>query len=192
MENKYSFIAKIALEYRLSLGNICKLFNMEPNDENKIKVYNLIMSTIINHDLRLAYDFLFNYETINEDEKSSALAFSKTLIFLKRYSKAQKSGDKEQLKLIMKELSKTDIDFEVVKKKDSHIKMEEKDILAISKFRLKYCISKTRMAESLDIGREIIHRGEEKINDNRLKQKLNLLSHFYDDLYAKKKKSRTW
>ena len=186
----YDFVAKIALEYRLSLSNVCKLLGKEPNDKNKLEVYEIITSPIAADDLKLAYDYLFNYETVNEDEKSSSLALSKALIFLKRYTKAQKSGNTEEARLILKELTKTEEAYAKVRNKKDFTNMTEEEIVAVARYRLKYCISKVRMTNILDVGKGFITRNEEKITDYRLQEKLQLLNNFYEDLYTKNNKSK--
>ena len=188
--NMYDFVAKIALEYRLSLSNVCKLLGKEPNDKNKLEVYEIITSPIAADDLKLAYDYLFNYETVNEDEKSSSLALSKALIFLKRYTKAQKSGNTEEARLILKELTKTEEAYAKVRNKKDFTNMTEEEIVAVARYRLKYCISKVRMTNILDVGKGFITRNEEKITDYRLQEKLQLLNNFYEDLYTKNNKSK--
>lgn len=189
-KNMYDFVAKIALEYRLSLSNVCKLLGKEPTDKNKMEVYEIITSPISADDVRIAYDYLFNYETVNEDENSSALALSQALIFLKRYTKAQKSGNVEEVKLILKELTRTETAYAKVRNKKDFSKMTEEEIVAVARYRVKYCVSKLRMTNILDVGKGFITRNEEKITDRRLQGKLQLLNNFYEDLYIKNNKSK--
>ena len=189
-KNMYDFVSKIALEYRLSLSNVCKLLGKEPTDKNKMEVYEIITSPIVADDVRIAYDYLFNYETVNEDENSSALALSKALIFLKRYTKAQKSKNVEEVKLILKELTRTEEAYTKVRNKKDFSNMTEEEITAVARYRIKFCVSKLRMTNILDVGKGFITRNEEKITDRRLQEKLQLLNDFYEDLYIKNNKSK--
>ena len=68
--------------------------------------------------------------------------------------------------------------------------MTEEEIVAVARYRVKYCVSKLRMTNILDVGKGFITRNEEKITDRRLQGKLQLLNNFYEDLYIKNNKSK--
>ena len=58
--NMYNFIAKMALEFRLSLHNVCRLLGKEPTDANKMEIYHKIIELNWELDAKNAYSYLFN------------------------------------------------------------------------------------------------------------------------------------
>lgn len=66
---KYFFLSKIALKYRLSLNNMCRLLHIDVNENNKINLYNNLL--IANPDEEDGLRFLLCSEYINEYDKKN-------------------------------------------------------------------------------------------------------------------------
>ena len=193
MENlsMYKFIAKIALEYRLSLENICKLMKKEPTETNKNMVYELIINSCAQKSKIVhSYKYLLNYETINEKEEVSSKAFKAAQLFIMQYNDARKRNDDAMINFVMRKLTKTDRDFQAIMKKDLSEPLTEEDATIIAKYRVKYCISKETMASILNIGEGKIRLGESKIQDEILKAKANLVSEYQESLELGKRSKK--
>ena len=189
-ENLYKLIFKIALTYRLSLENICILLGKEINEENKLEIYNMCMYLFGKQlDLKEAYEYLFNYETVKEPEKISKRSLNLASLFISQYKIALKSEDKEKLKRVYSML--TDIDNKILKLKnreiDSLLTVEE--ALIISKYRLKYAIARKKISESLDVNLGTLFEREQKVDDEILSYKLNLLSQYHFDIVNNDKRN---
>ena len=177
--NMYNFIGKVALEYRLSLENICKLLKKEPTEENKKMIYESIMKTCSKRsELIRSYRFLFNYETINEDQKVSEKELSDAKTFIAEYNAAKKTNNDAIVRFVSKKLTRTDRDFKAITQKDLSKPLSPSEAYAIAKYRIKYCISKEAMTEIINIGDDKIRLGESKIADEILQKKLKLLSDY--------------
>jgi len=185
MENKntYIFISRIALEFRLSLKNACLILGKDTDEKNRMEVYSNIENAI-GTDLETLdkLKYLFFYETLTESENVSKISFTRAVNYIKRYNNAKKSGDKEQIREVMKELKKTEKDFQsiILKIKDKYIGEDEATV--IGKYRLKHAISRMRFCEMFDIARSTLEKKEKLISDEILKQKLVLLGEYYDSL----------
>lgn len=197
MENKrlYSLIGQLALNYRLSLSNVCRLLGKNTDDKTRMEVYETILSITEDRDARDAYDFLFNYETVNESQKNSSLAFTKAAMFLKKYINAQKTNNKEEINALNGELVKIEKDFNQLFFDYKNVKETKtpssEEITIISRYRLKHRISQMQMSKNLGISREVVSNAEKKITDPLLMEKLQLLSDYFQDstvnLYPRKK-----
>lgn len=184
MENEkvYIFIFKLALTFRLSLVNICKLLGKENTEKNKFEIYNVFVKLFgSDEDIRRAYEFLFNYETLNEPENISNKSLSMAVLFLKKYKNACESGNKESIDKITNELTKIDKQFKELSYKDLTVLTDE-DALIISKYRLKYALTKEWVCNHFNIGYKKLESRENNYENRKLKYKLNLLSNYYLDL----------
>lgn len=187
--NIYNFLGKVALEYRLSLNNLCKLLGKEPNEELKNELYNAILSTVSPYGkLYNAYKYLFNYETFNESEELSKKSIFVCGIFIRKYHKVVKDANEEEVKKLMNLLNELDLKFQNLVNRKSDYKLTKEDYLVISKYRLKYAISRYKISNSLNIKRHTLTEKEKKIEDPILREKLNLLDEFYKDIGLKRKK----
>ena len=187
-DNMYALIGKMALEFRLSLGNICKLLGKEPTDENKMEVYKKIMEVNWDLDVKNSYNYLFHYETINEDNNTAIMARSKAAVFLKKYSEALREQNQEKINLLLKQLIKTEEDFDRIRK--NGLTLNEEEITIISKYRLKHCISKTQMGYILDVDRRVLLTAENKITNPSLRAKLVKISEFFEDITIGSRKKK--
>lgn len=185
----YNFIAKMALEFRLSLDNICRLLGKEPTDENKMDIYNKIIELNWELDAKNAYSYLFNYETINEDPNVAVMAYTKAKLFLKKYGEALKANDQEKLISLRKELTRTEEEFNRIKNLDE-LSLGEEEITIISRYRLKHCVSKSKMGYMLNVHRDSLSRAENKITNSTLREKLVKLSEFYEDIAINSRKKK--
>ena len=183
--NKYRFWGKVSLEYRLSLGNLCKLMMVEETEENKKMIYDGIME---NAPLKNEFNYLFYYETLGESEDVSKDSYSKALKFLNSYIIAKRANKNEEAIQILKELSKTDHNFESLKGKTFEKPLTEEEATIITKYRIKYRISRVTIADAFNVGEKKLLIGEEKINDKILLKKLKSLSNFFIDADNQKRR----
>lgn len=187
-EHLYKFILRLALTFRLSLKNICKLQGLEPTLENQMKIYNSIDELFSKDiDLKRAYDYLFNYETLNENDKLSIRSLGTANIFLAKYREIAKLGNKDDILKIDSNLEKLDGDFRQLEKGIDISTITDEDIVTISKYRLKYAISRERICDVLGISRDSLALREERLTNEVLKQKLKTLSNFYLDVINMKR-----
>ena len=183
-ENMLIFISRIAFEYRLSLKNICIIMGMEPTEENKKNIYDLIIESMpIRSNERNRFEYLFNYETINESEGQSKESLDNAFKFLRQYNQFKKADNKEKVQEIMKLLYDTDTKFKQLKETKDFSKaftQEEQEI--ISKYRIKHCISNHSIARYLNIDRDRLSQGEQKLENSNLRKKAIMLSEYYEDV----------
>lgn len=186
MENsrKLKFFSKIALEYRLSLKNLCKLMGLEPTEENKKIIYDGIISIYSLEEPYMVekYNYLFNYETVVERDEVSSKSYRSALIFLTRYVNAKKRNNDQAVKDVLKDLTETDRNFKELIKKELKRNLTVDDTIVISKYRIKYCYSRNYISNTLGINRNYLASTEGKIKDDNLKQKLKLLSEYNYDI----------
>ena len=189
--SKYGFLGKLALEYRLSLTNLCRLIGLEETDENKMLIYNSIIETC-NRDMDLIreYKYLFNYETLNEKDNASYLAMTKATLFLKKYNKAKQEKNEVAIKDLITALNKTDNDFKALLKRDMQKLFIEDEMVIISKYRLKHALSKSSIGTIMGIKRDRITLGESKIQNSIIKDKLDILQEYNFDVYSDIRKKR--
>ena len=183
-KNKYNFIGTIALEYRLSLSNVCKILGKKPTEELKMELYNLIIESTDSISKKNAYKFLFNYETVTEKEEVSNLTYQNAYNFLNSYCSAAKSKNKEELTKLKNEITKLSKDFETILRRDPKTKLTDQDYLTISKYRLKHAISLTTIASALNMRKDTISSKESNFQDSILKHKLELLNDYHAALYV--------
>lgn len=187
-KNLYMFILKLALTFRLSLKNLCKLLGRETTFEEQIRTYNEIeMYFGENLDLKRAYDYLFNYETNSEVGKLSNRALGTVSIFLIKYQEACKSGNKDAILKMNSDLNKIDRSFGELKTKIESPYVTSDEALIISKYRLKYAISRKSICDILGISYKSLVLREEKMSDEVLKYKLGILSDFCQDMFLIKR-----
>ena len=108
MENKnlYSFVLRLALTFRLSLKNVCKILGRNCSNEEQLKLYNEFDELFRNNlNLKRSYNYLFNYETISETSKLSDRSLSMANMFLLSYKQACKNGSKEDIVKIVREVA---------------------------------------------------------------------------------------
>lgn len=180
----YNFILRLALTFILSLKNVCLIKGMEGTIEDQKKVYYEIDKLFCNNtEIKDAYEYLFNYETINESDKLSDRALGITNMFLFKYKKALKTGTREELLRIDSELEKIDRDFKALTQKPNNYIISDDDIVVISKYRLKYAVSREQIYKVLGISRKTLMIRENKILSGVLKQKINCLTEYYQDIF---------
>lgn len=185
----YTLLGKMALEYRLSLDNICKILKRPVTDETKMEVYENIKKFMKNYyQLKEVYDYLFFYETVNEPEEISLIAYYKAKNYLLRHNKAIKEGNKEKLIKIKKELTKTDTDFINLRDKGHDDLYTVDDIAIITKYRLKYAISRENFCEYYYkvISLRNLEKREKQLESSILKRKIDLLSDYYLNFFNDK------
>lgn len=178
-KNYYNFIGKIALEFRLSLNNLCKLTGKQDTEQNRMDIYNiLVQASDKDEDLIKKYNYLFFYEALNEPQNISKISFEKAANYVKRYKQAKKEDNKEKIKELMRELNKTELDFNSTKDKIGRQNLSDEDVEIISKFRIKNVVSRIGLCEAFGIHRTSLEEREKKLKDEVLKKKLNILGEY--------------
>ncbi len=185
----YLFVGKMALEFRLSLNNVCKLLGWEQTEENGIKFYTIIEKLIgSNSELLAKYKYLFFVETCSESEKASRIEYMTALNFLNRYKKATKDNDMVLIEKLNSELERTEINFKNTLLKLKESKLDNEDIVAISKYRVKNAIAREPLCQIYGIGIRALINGEKNLQSNILKEKIETLSTYLSSVYLHSKR----
>ena len=180
-DNFYKLLGGIALEYRLSLDNLCRILGKPINEENKKAIYNSIISSINGDHVYVGlYKYLFNYETINEDEITAVESYKQASKFLGKYSYAKSKGSNEDVLNVLMDLRKTEENFKKIEQKDFSDLQLIDEIEIISKYRIKFTVPRMVMAKALNVTENKIRRSESKLNPI-LKSKVELLSEYCED-----------
>ena len=180
MENKklYNFIGDMALEFRVSLKNICKLFGKESTEENMMNIYNSIIQAKDNDkDITNKFKYLLFYETINEPATISKIAYTKAVNYIRRYNKIVKEGTNEEK--ILNELHKTESDLKSIKHKLGNETLNEEEISIVCRYRIKHVMSRNSFSEFYNVTESSLRRAEPKITSNIINQKLETLKDYY-------------
>jgi len=191
MNNKidmFGFIAKLALECRLSLKNICKILKIKETEENKKFIYEKIIETLGNDNYeKNKYNYLFGYETVVEPQEVSKKSYNNAIVKKIYYDRAELSGDKDKINLALQQLYVTDLAYINLKKKDLS-NLDLKDTEIISRYRLKHNISRESICSELSISPDVLRARELKLPDEVLKYKLLELNKYMNDLKLKMRK----
>lgn len=183
MENSsisYSLLGAIALEFRLSLDNICKIFERPATEKFKMYFYeNIKQTAIYNSQLLDEYNYLFFHETSKESSKAAFVSYTAAKNYIERYKKAKKEENTEKLDEIRNELYKTDRDFRDLKYRIHDKDLTLEDVAIISRYRIRHVISRETIARDYEISDRTLKNGEIKLSSNILKEKLNALSDYY-------------
>ncbi len=189
METKemYKFICGIALEFRLSLKNICKILGWDPTEENKMKFYNIVEDIYgaKSYDIK-KYKYLFFYETYDESENASRVSLTVALNFLNRYNNAIKSGDKDKIKEIISELHRTDDNLKKITDELREGVITPKTAEIITKYRIKYLIPRERFCKDYNISRDTLQKREREMESKILQEKNKKLLEYYFDIINSK------
>ena len=188
-EKFYKLFANIALEYRVSLNNLCFLMNEKVTEENKKKIYDELLNSYKGNKVVInKLKYLFNVETSGEDLQSSKQALRNSSLFILKYKEAKKAKDTSSVKEL---LLKTETDFkEFVKSKDLNEPLTKEEAEIISKYRIKHVISREALANILGISRRKLERGDRILEDEVLKEKIEILNSYYLDLgFSSKRKN---
>lgn len=193
MENKklYNLIGDMALEFRLSLRNICKLLGKEPTEENRMAIYQSIIQAKNNDkDITSKFKYLFFYETINEQQNASRISYTKAVNYIKRYNKIAKEGTREQKVEILSELNKTERDLQNLKYKLGNETLNAEEILIVSKYRIKHVMSRHWFSQYFNVSESSLRRAEVKLESNIIKSKLDTLNEYYLTITSPAQKRR--
>lgn len=183
----YTLMMKMALTYRLSLNNICILLGKEPTNENKKEVYDIFELLFGNNiNLRNCYLFLFNYETYKEPEKISNVALISAYMFLKKYKKASRNHDKEEMRKLISELNDLDNKVKPLKLRDTSKRLLKQDYFNVVDYRIKYSLSVNAVCNILKIKRDTLRDFEKRITNPRLRYKIDKLADYYLDIKTEK------
>ena len=176
-QKKLIIIKNVALEYRLSLKNICRFMSVEPTLENQRMIFKELCSVTYDPDYEVKLSFLVN-ETDGESEKDSNLAYNLANFFLQRYFVALKSGKKDLIEKSYNDLFQIDYRFKTLISEGISPNMTYEQFVIISKYRIKHVLSKTAIEEIYGIAVERLRRHEKRISDERLKEKIDYLNDY--------------
>lgn len=188
-EEELKFIANLALEFRLSLKNICKLLNVNPSDDNQVLFYNEIIRCL--RDVTSIEEFRYLvYETSGESNQDSIKAYTSAKIYFLKYLRTKNrylKGEVEydEYKKCLQELKYTDIKFKKIV--DSGIKdnVSLENIKVLAKYRIKHAISKDKFANAYEIVRSTVSNWESLISSPVIRRKLNLLNEYNYEISRK-------
>lgn len=143
-EKFYTLILKIALEYRLSLENICIILGIESTEENQKNIYN-IFEKLFSSDgnLKTVYDFLFKYETRNEPMDISLKSLNSAYLLFNRFKVAYKNKDSQKINEILEELNALDNRIKELRYNRTTPELTEEDCLDLIRYKIKYSITST-------------------------------------------------
>lgn len=186
----YKLIFNMALTYRLSLDNICILLGKEVNETNKKDVYDACMYLYEkNIEIRKAFEYLFNFETLNESKEVSALALDSAKSFMSVYKEACNSGDKDRIRETKSSLLNIDKDFKKILNMQGQIPLTKENMLVISKYRIKYGLSRKVISRCIGVHHTNFIRKEQEIEDEIIKNKLKILSEYHLDIVSRDKRN---
>lgn len=160
-EKKLYFVKKVALEYRLSMKNICRLLKVEPTDENIKLLYDEMMKLSPKQEDQRAFNWLV-VSTTNENEKDSNTLYHVALAYLGQVTIATQSGDEKQIEEAYNRLFKIDTDFRNLVTTFNPRSIKQEDMLIIAKYRIKYALSKAEVAKMIGINRDTVSKNERK------------------------------
>lgn len=168
MKNLYT---QLALTYRLSIKTMAELLNQNP-----INIYN---DFVFDSKLGTAMKYLFDVETANETEETRLNKKRKAKAFLFAILHAKKNQNQDLKTKLLTSLFETDKAFQNVKDKLTQYQdVSTEDILAIVNYRLKYGISRSKIAEELSINVKFLSYQEIKIEDENIQKSLSVLNKY--------------
>ena len=180
---KLKFIKKLALEYRLSRKNICKLLGQEPTEENQQFIYNLFMNNdeILSYKEKKEFKYL-DYETTSEKKSTEKASYMVAQIALLKLQKALLENDEQQIQHIKDNLKKTDTDFLNLRRRKVWARITDEEILTISKYRVKHALSKRDINRLIGIGDRKLTQAERTITNEFWSNKVKILNAYNYDL----------
>ncbi|MBE6153164.1 MAG: hypothetical protein E7166_02905 [Firmicutes bacterium] len=161
-------ITNLILEYRLSLENVCKIFNVEADD-----IYAKLMNTE-NLIIKDALIFVLNYETVEAGLVDQSKARADVSKFMLKFHKA--NTPQEKYNVIMELNDSSEIEKIMNKTRDN---ITEKDFELITKYRYKYALPKTYISKRSDITDDMILSRENKLDED-FKKKIAFLNSYND------------
>lgn len=182
----YAFLGKVALEFRVSLDNLCKFLGKENTEEEKMQIYTNIIGTISDRDIKEKFHYMFFEETYNEPENISQISYAKMINFFKRYVKAEL----EEKSKILKELRKTEDDLDSIKHKLGNQTLTEEEINIVSRYRIKHVISRITFSKLFDVSNSSLRDAEKKSNNSYINAKLDILREFYSSFIPSNRRKK--
>lgn len=175
-------IVMVALTYRISIANLCQLFETSYDDIEKV------------FDNFPFYSFPFyilNLETMNENKKFEALAFKKGKhYFLKAKElrtlkiKAIRNGDDEKVEVLNEKIRslQTEIYDNAALALQNNEEILLSDLLLITQYRIKYGLSRNQCTEIFGVKESRLREYENKLieKDDYYSEKLYFLNEFQD------------
>lgn len=166
-------ITQLILEYRVSLEDISKTFNKDKNElYNNLMKYN-------NESVQKALKYVLDYENGIVSKEEKEYSRKQVRLFLMKFSFAK---DKDEKVKIINSLNHDKEVMSLRTKKRSELTND--DLEKISRYRLKYAMSRKRIEEYFAVTEDSLRAYEKTIQDTMLKQKLEILNN-RNNLYNK-------
>lgn len=180
MKNLY---IQMVLNYRLSLKSTAKL--LQKTEEETYK------ELALTEESYKALNYVWNFETSRDDSETEKRKERKAFNFLAMLLSAKKKGDNKSQKELLEILLKDERQYLEVKKKcQQHKELEEKDVEAIARYRVKYAIPANALEGEIAMSRFVLQRLEDQIQDGELKQKIKELNGYHIDFVQSRQSYR--
>ena len=181
---KISHLLKVALKFRLSLINVCKIDGIDnPTEKDALQMWRRIEIYFMNKPFYALnpYRYLFNYEALNRPNKFEFSSFFGAKHFLKCLNEETNPVEKSRLQ---EELVKEETDFKnFIKYYYPGKKVSFGDINIIEKYRTKYAINQQDIADMLHIDKHQLQIWESQITNENLLYRINQLNSYQLDLH---------
>lgn len=190
-KKELKIIINFALEYRLSLKNICKLMNINPSEENQKFIYDEIIRILNGETLRKEFRYLV-YETSLESEHDSSIAYKIGKLYFMKYQREIQNNNNESQKKAAYILYMTDIEYKKIRSHDITFPISNQNALILTRYRIKHVISKESFNDELEINRDTISKWESNLSifNPRIGKKIDCLNEFNRDMSIQHFKKR--
>ncbi len=188
-EEELKFIANLALEFRLSLKNICKFLKVNSSDDNQILFYNEIIRCLKDASSTEEFKYLV-YETSLESESESKRAYNLSIMNYSKYLNIKNKYlkgevDYKEVKKCLQALKFTDVKFKELESigfENVNLDNYADDIV---KFRIKHCISQVTFSRAYDISLYEVKKLETLVSKDILKKKIKSLNNYKYEISCK-------
>lgn len=182
-KEKLKLVSALALEYRLSLKNICKILGLGETEKDQNNLKEELLSITEDCDDKNAINFLI-YETSNEPSNASKSAYNLASLVWSNIAIALKSKDSKKIKSASKYLYDIDKKFAKLLEKENWLSLTKEEFLIIAKYRVKYAMKIDDISSILKISRNTIINNEKLITNEKWKKRIEDLSTFNSSLHS--------
>lgn len=179
-KEKLKLVSALALEYRLSLKNMCKILGLSTTGEEQNNLKEEILKMFEDKN---AINFLI-YETSNESSNASKSAYNLASLVWSNIAIALKSKDSKKIKSASKYLYDIDQKFMKLLEKENWLSLTKEEFLIIAKYRVKYAMKIDDISSILKISRNTIINNEKLITNEKWKKRIEDLSTFNSSLHS--------
>lgn len=174
---------EIALEYHLSMKNICRISNKKYTITNIRQIEENLISVCKGAQERVAIDFLFK-DTEGQSERDEIKSYRTAYLALMGISDAIKSKDDKKIKKAYESVKKIDKDFaDLIKRKKSWRYLTDEEIIIMMKYRVRYAMAIDYFCKDIGISCDAVYSF-----DNRIRERCSSDKE-YNKMYGKLLKS---